>query len=87
MFKATEKGNARLEEIGAELDHVSREHVLARWWPPRAQPPFGPSLDISRKRTVIKTLISGDAAFAGLGARGPFGPATVEVAWKQPDAA
>lgn len=44
-------------------------------------------LDISRKRAVIKTLMTITLDSPGRGARGAFDPATVEVAWRQPDAA
>jgi site-specific DNA recombinase len=87
MLKATEKGNARLEEIGTELDHASRENVLAPLVAAENAAAMWDGLDISRKRAVIKTLMSVTLHSPGRGARGAFDPATVEVAWKQPDAA
>jgi site-specific DNA recombinase len=87
MLKATEKGNARLEEIGTELDHASRENVLAPLVAAENAAAMWDGLDISRKRAVIKTLMSVTLHSPGRGARGPFDPATVEVAWKHPDAA
>ena len=44
-------------------------------------------LDLSRQRAVIKTLMSVTLHSPGRGARRPFDPATVKVAWKQPEAA
>ena len=44
-------------------------------------------LDLSRKRAVIKTLMSVTLHSPGRGARRPFDPATVKVTWNQPDAA
>jgi hypothetical protein len=44
-------------------------------------------LDISRKRAVIKTLMSVTLCSPGKGPRRAFDPATVEVAWNQPDPA
>jgi hypothetical protein len=44
-------------------------------------------LDISRKRAVIKTLMSVTLYSPGRGAPRPFDPATVQVTWNQPDPA
>jgi hypothetical protein len=58
MLAATERANVRLDEIGTELDHASRENVLA---PPVAAEnaaDMWEGLDISRKRAVIKTLMT-----------------------------
>jgi hypothetical protein len=44
-------------------------------------------LDISRKRAVIKTLMSVTLHSPGKGARRTFDPARVQVAWNQPDPA
>ena len=44
-------------------------------------------LDISRKRAVIKTLMSVTLHSPGKGPRRAFDPATVQVAWNQPDPA
>jgi site-specific DNA recombinase len=87
MLKATEKGNARLAEIGTELDHASRENVLAPLVAAENAAAMWTGLDISRKRAVIKTLMTVTLHSPGRGARGAFDPATVEVTWKHPDAA
>jgi hypothetical protein len=55
---------------------VAAENAAAMW----------ADLDLSRKRAVIKTLMSVALRSPGRGARRPFDPATVEVTWKQPDA-
>ena len=56
---------------------VAAENAAAVW----------ADLDISRQRAVIKTLMSVTLHSPGRGARLPFDPATVTVAWRQPDAA
>ena len=43
------------------------------------------SLDLARKRAVIKTLMSITLHSPGRGARRAFDPATVEVTWHQDD--
>jgi site-specific DNA recombinase len=87
MLKATEAGNARLAEIGAELDNAARENVLAPLVAAENAAAMWADLDLSRKRAVIKTLMSVTLRSPGRGARRPFDPATVEVSWRQPDAA
>jgi DNA invertase Pin-like site-specific DNA recombinase len=87
MLKATEAGTARLDEIGAELDSAARENVLAPLVAAENAATLWTTLDISRKRTVIRTLMSVTLHSPGRGARRPFDPATVEVTWKQPDTA
>jgi site-specific DNA recombinase len=87
MLSATGKGNARLDEIGAELDHAARENVLAPLVAAENAAKVWEDLDLSRKRAVIKTLMSITLHSPGRGARRPFDPATVEIAWRQPDAA
>ena len=87
MLKATETGNARLAEIGTELDHASRENVLAPLVAAQNAAATWAELDISRKRAVIKTLMSVTLQSPGRGARREFDPATVRVTWRQPDAA
>ena len=56
MLKATEAGNARLAEIGAELDTAARENVLASLMAAENAATTWAGLDNSRKRAVIKTL-------------------------------
>jgi hypothetical protein len=87
MLKATEAGNTRLTEIGTELDHASRENVLAPLVAAENAAAMWVDLGLSRKRAVIKTLMSITLLSPGQGARRPFDPATVGVAWRQPDAA
>ena len=87
MLKATEAGNARLAEIGAELDSAARENVLAPLVAAENAASLWETLDISRKRAVIKTLMMVTLHSPGRGPRRPFDPATVEVAWKHPVAA
>jgi hypothetical protein len=87
MLKATEAGNARLAEIGAELDSAARENVLAPLVAAENAASLWETLDISRKRAVIKTLMTVTLHSPGRGPRRPFDPATVAVAWKHPDAA
>ncbi len=87
MLKATEAGNARLAGIGAELDSAARENVLAPLVAAENAAAMWTGLDISRKRAVIKTLMSVTLYSPGKGARRAFDPATVQVAWNQPDAA
>ena len=87
MLKATQAGNARLAQIGAELDGAARENVLAPLVAAENAAAVWAGLDISRKRAVIKTLMSVTLYSPGKGARRAFDPATVQVAWNQPDAA
>jgi site-specific DNA recombinase len=86
MLRATEAGNTRLAEIGAELDHAGRENVLAPLVAAQNAATLWTDLDISRKRAVIKTLMTITLQPPGRGARRPFDPATITVTWKQPDA-
>ncbi len=87
MLKATEAGTTRLEAIGAELDGAARENVLAPLVAAENAAAVWEGLDISRKRMVIKTLMTVTLHSPGRGAPRPFDPATVQVAWKQPGAA
>lgn len=41
------------------------------------------SLDLSRKRAIIKTLMSVTLHSPGRGTRRPFDPATVQITWQQ----
>jgi hypothetical protein len=87
MLKATEAGTARLAAIGAELDGAARENVLAPLVAAENAAAVWEGLDISRKRSVIKTLMTVTLYSPGKGARREFDPATVRVAWKQPGTA
>ena len=87
MLKATEAGTARLDQIGAELDSAARENVLAPLVAAENAAAVWAGLDISRKRAVIKTLMSVTLYSPGRGAPRAFDPATVQVTWNQPDTA
>jgi hypothetical protein len=87
MLKATEAGTGRLEAIGAELEGAARENVLAPLVAAENAAAVWAGLDISRKRAAIKTLMSVTLHSPGRGPRRAFDPATVRVAWNQPDAA
>jgi hypothetical protein len=76
-----------LDEIGTELEHAARENVLAPLVAAENAAEVWEGLDLSRKRAVIKTLMSITLHSPGRGARLAFDPATVEVTWRQPDAA
>ena len=83
MLAATERAGVRLDEIGDELDHAARENVLAPLVAAENAAAVWADLDISRKRAVIKTLMSVTLHSPGRGASRPFDPATVKVAWRQ----
>ncbi len=88
LLAATGRANLRLEEIGAELEHAARENVLAPLVAAEnAAQVWEDAGPVSRKRAVIKTLMSITLHSPGRGARRPFDPATVKVTWRQPDAA
>ena len=79
MLKATEVGTARLDQIGAELDTAARENVLAPLVAAENAAAVWAGLDISRKRAVVKTLMSVTLYPPGRGAPRAFDPATVQV--------
>jgi hypothetical protein len=87
MLAATERASVRLDEIGDELDHAARENVLAPLIAAENAAGVWERLDISRKRAVIKTLMSVTLHSPGRGPRRPFDPATITVTWRQPAAA
>ncbi len=84
MLTATERGNARLGEIGAELEGAAREKVLAPLAAAEDAAAIWEGLDLSRKRAVIKTLMTITLHSPGRGARTGFDPATIQVTWRQP---
>ena len=86
LLAATGRANIRLDEIGTELDHAARENVLAPLVAAENAAEVWETLDLSRKRAVIKTLMTITLHSPGRGARRPFDPATVTVTWRQPDA-
>ena len=58
LLAATGRANLRLDEIGAELEHAARENVLAPLVAAENAAEVWEGLDLSRKRAVIKTLMS-----------------------------
>ncbi len=85
MLAATGRANLRLEEIGTELEHATRENVLAPLVAAENAAAVWETLDLSRQRAVIKTLMGITLQSPGRGTRRSFDPATVTVTWKQPD--
>jgi DNA invertase Pin-like site-specific DNA recombinase len=82
LLAATGRANLRLGEIGAELEHAARENVLAPLVAAENAAELWEGLDLSRKRAVIKTLMSITLHSPGRGARRPFDPATVTITWR-----
>jgi site-specific DNA recombinase len=86
MVAGTEAANRRLGEIGAELEEAARENVLAPLVAAENAADVWVSLDLARKRAIIKTLMSITLLSPGKGARRRFDPATVQITWHHPDA-
>ena len=84
MLAATERANLRLDQIGAELEHAARENVLTPLVAAENAAAVWEDLDLSRKRAVIRTLMTITLLSPGMGARRAFDPATVQVTWRQP---
>jgi DNA invertase Pin-like site-specific DNA recombinase len=84
MLAATDQGNARLAEIADELAEAACESVLAPLIAAENAAEVWESLDLSRKRAIIKTLMTITLRSPGKGARRGFDPATVQVTWHQP---
>ena len=84
MLAATGRANVRLDEIGGELEHAARENVLAPLVAAQNAAELWETLDISRRRAVIKTLMAVTLHSPRRGTRRPFDPATVAITWKQP---
>jgi DNA invertase Pin-like site-specific DNA recombinase len=85
MVAGTEAANFRLDQIGAELVEAARENVLAPLVAAENAAEVWGSLDLARKRAIIKTLMSITLLSPGKGARRAFDPATVQVTWRQQD--
>ena len=83
MLAATGQGNARLAEIADELADAARESVLAPLVAAENATGVWESLDRSRKRAIIKTLMTITVLSPGKGARRGFDPATVQITWHQ----
>ena len=86
MVAGTEAANRRLGEIGAQLEEAARENVLAPLVAAENAADVWVSLDLARKRAIIKTLMSITLLSPGKGARRQFDPATVQLTWHHPDA-
>jgi DNA invertase Pin-like site-specific DNA recombinase len=85
LIAATGQGSARLAEIADELAEAARESVLAPLVAGGDVAGVWAGLDLSRKRAVIKTLMTITLHSPGRGARRAFDPATVEITWHQHD--
>jgi DNA invertase Pin-like site-specific DNA recombinase len=85
LLAATERANTRLAEIGAQLEDAARENVLAPLVAAENTATVWESLDQSRQRAVIRTLMTITVLSPGKGARQAFDPATVRVTWHQQD--
>jgi site-specific DNA recombinase len=70
MLAATERGNARLAEIAAELAEAAGAGALAPFTRGQAAAKVWDELDLSRKREVIRALGTVTLHPAGRGARG-----------------
>jgi hypothetical protein len=69
MLAATERGNARLVEIGAELAGAAGAGALAPFARGEAARSVWDGLDLSRRREVIRALATVTLLPAGRGAR------------------
>jgi DNA invertase Pin-like site-specific DNA recombinase len=78
MLAATERGNARLAEITAQLAAAAESSALAPFAAGESARKVWDSLDPARKRAVIAALATVTIHPAGRGAR-TFDPATVRV--------
>jgi site-specific DNA recombinase len=82
MLAATGRGNARLDEIAAELAEAARESVLAPLIAAENAAGAWETLDLARKRAILKTLMTITLRSPGKGARRGFDPATVQINWR-----
>jgi site-specific DNA recombinase len=83
LLAATGRANTRLAAIGAELEDAARENVLTPLVAAENAAAVWESLDLSRQRAVIRTLMTIMVLSPGKGARQAFDPATVQVTWHQ----
>ena len=83
MLAATGRANIRLGEIGTELEGAARENVLTPLVAAGNAASVWEDLDLSRKRAVIRTLMTITLCSPGRGARRAFDPDTVKVTWRQ----
>jgi len=85
MLAATERASARLAGIEADLEDAAQENVLAPLAAAGNAAALWQDLDLSRKRAIIRTLMTITLRSPGKGSRVGFDPATVEVTWRQQD--
>ena len=83
MLAATERGNARLAEITAQLAAAAESSALAPFAAAESARAVWDGLDGSRRRAVIDALCTVTVHPAGRGAR-TFDPETIEILWRQP---
>ena len=81
MLAATERGNARLAEITAQLAAAAESSALAPFTAGASARTVWDGLDDSRRRAVIDALCTVVVHPAGRGAR-IFDPATVDIEWR-----
>ncbi|MDQ2877384.1 MAG: recombinase family protein [Actinomycetota bacterium] len=84
LHSGTERANLRLAEIAAQQEEAARENVLAPLVAAGNAAEVWESLDLSRRRAVIRTLMTITVRSPGKGARRAFDPATVHIGWHQP---
>ena len=82
MLAATERGNARLADITAQLASAAESSALAPFTAGESARAVWDGLDNSRRRAVIDALCTVVVHPAGRGAR-TFDPETVEFTWGQ----
>ena len=81
MLAATERGNARLAEITAQLAAAAESSALAPFTAGASARTVWDGLDDSRRRAVIDALCTVVVHPAGRGAR-IFDPATIDIEWR-----
>ena len=81
MLAGTGRGNVRLEQIAAELAEAARESVLAPLIAAENAAGAWATLDLARKRAILRTLMTITLRSPGKGARRGFDPATVQITW------
>ena len=82
MIVGTQRGNARLDEISAELAAAASESALAPFAAAESAKAAWDALDRERRRAVIDALCTVTVHPAGRGARA-FVPDTVAIEWHQ----
>ena len=78
MIAATQRGNARLDAIGAQLAEAASESVLAPFAAAQNARAVWDSLDLPRQRRVLAALATVTLHPAGQGSR-TFNPDTVQI--------